>query len=138
MTAYAANGVVRVGPDAIARPALLPPKAPAVFVECSLHDRQPAARVNHHHPGDPGYTAAPEDYLAGSSLGQVLMLLEREPSETQRLLAASDHCLSAACQGRCPGVDAAGVQRFMAGQEAAGRLVYGNPYRGYARAYWPA
>ena len=225
MTAYAANGVVQVGPDAVARAALLPPKVPAVFVECSLHDWQPVARVDHHHPGDPGYTAAPEHYLQGSSLGQVLTLLEREPNDTQRLLAASDHCLSAAYQGECPGVDPhellflraswqakmsgrtlsdviegildagkrvkkhhdsefgesrfldpteiprdlpegsayagvpvryralmadgtlkemfkggtpAAVERFMADHEAAGRRVYGNPYRGYAGAYWPA
>lgn len=30
------------------------------------------------------------------------------------------------------------VERFMADHEAAGRRVYGNPYRGYAGAYWPA
>jgi len=105
MTAYAANGVVDLGLDGIARPRVLPPKAPAVFVECNLHDWQPAARVDHHHPGDPGFTAEPKDYLLGSSLGQVLRLLEREATETQRLLAASDHCLSAAYQGECPGVD---------------------------------
>ena len=29
------------------------------------------------------------------------------------------------------------VERFMADHEAAGRRVYGNPYRGYAGAYWP-
>jgi hypothetical protein len=42
----------------------------------------------------------PERYLEGSSLGQVLRLVEREPSETQRLLAAADHCLTAAYQGQ--------------------------------------
>lgn len=105
MTAYAADGVVELGPDGIARARVLPPKAPSVFVECTLLGREPAARVDHHHPGDPGFDAGPEDYLRGSSLGQVLTLLEREPTETQRLLAASDHCLTAAYQGMCPGVD---------------------------------
>jgi hypothetical protein len=105
MTAYAADGVVELGPDGIARARMLRPLAPAVFVECTLRGRAPAARVDHHHPGDPGFDAGPEDYLRGSSLGQVLALLEREPTETQRLLAASDHCLTAAYQGRCPGVD---------------------------------
>ncbi len=104
-TAYAADGVVRVGLDNIPCQHVLPPKAPAVFVECSLHDWQPALRVDHHHCGDPGFDAPPQDYLRGSSLGQVLSLLEREPTETQRLLAASDHCLTAAYQGECPGVD---------------------------------
>jgi len=105
MTAYAADGVVELGPDGIARARVLPPKAPAVFVECTVLGREPAVRVDHHHPGDPGFDASPEEYLRGSSLGQVLTLLEREPTETQRLLAASDHCLTAAYQGRCPGVD---------------------------------
>jgi hypothetical protein len=34
----------------------------------------------------------------------VLALLEREPTQTQRLLAAGDHCLTAAYQGACQGV----------------------------------
>jgi hypothetical protein len=104
-TAYEADAVVRVGPDMVPRAALLAPKAPAVFVECRLRGRTPVVQVDHHHPGDRGYEQAPEHYLKGSSLGQVLELLEREPSQTQRLLAASDHCLTAAYQGRCPGVD---------------------------------
>jgi hypothetical protein len=226
-TAYEADNVVVVGPDLIPRPAVLPPSAPVAVVECAL--RGPAAprtlaRVDHHHPGDPGYDAVPEDYLRGSSLGQVLELLEREATPTQRLLAASDHCLTAAYQGECPGVDPhdllflraswrakvsgrtlsdviegildaarrvrrhhdgevgesrfldpteippdlaegaayAGlpvryrellpegvlkemfkggapdaVEAFMAEHRGAGRSVYGNPYRGYAGAYWP-
>ena len=104
-TAYEADGVVRVRPDMIPRAAVLPPKAPAVFVECTVRGHEPVRRVDHHHPGDPGWEMAPGDYLGGSSLGQVLMLLEREPTDTQRLLAASDHCLTAAYQGECPGVD---------------------------------
>jgi len=103
--AYEADGVVRLGSDGMARQAVLRPTVPAVWVECRIAGREPLLRVDHHHPGDPGYTAAPEDYLIGSSLGQVLALLDREPTETQRLLAASDHCLTAAYQGRCPGVD---------------------------------
>ncbi|MCW7537022.1 hypothetical protein OOT46_04030 [Aquabacterium sp. A7-Y] len=222
-TAYAADGVVKVGPDNVHRPALLLPKAPLVLVECGLPGREAALRVDHHHPGDPGYTVPPEDYLRGASLGQVLMLLEREPTETQRLLAAGDHCLTAAYQGACPGVDPGellflraswrakisgrtlsdvvegildaaqrvrrhhdsefgesrfldpteipvdlaegaayagmpvryrallpdgvlkemykgggpeSVEAFMAEHREAGRRVYGNPYRGYAGAYW--
>jgi len=223
-TAYEADSVVRVGPDMIPRPAVLPPKAPAVFVECTLRGHEPVARVDHHHPGDPGYEIGPQDYLRGSSLGQVLELLEREATDTQRLLAASDHCLTAAYQGACPGVDPGellflraswrakvsgrtlsdvidgildaarrvtqhhdsefgesrffdptelpldlaegaayaglpvryrellpegvlkemfkggtpeAVQAFMDEHLAAGRPVYGNPYRGYAGTYWP-
>jgi hypothetical protein len=223
-TAYDADSVVRLGLDGNPRPALLPPKAPAVFVECQLRDHTPALRVDHHNPGDAGYEIPPERYLEGSSLGQVLRLLEREPDETQRLLAAGDHCLTAAYQGACPGVDPhellflraswqakmsgrslsdvmegvldaakrvrthhdsefgeslfldptrlpkdlpegaayAGlpvryrallpdgvlkemlkgaapehIERFMGEHREAGRHTYGNPYRGYAGAYWP-
>lgn len=222
-SAYAANGVVLAGRDNVARPALLPPKAPAVMVECDLPGHPPVGRVDHHNPGDPGYEKSPADYLAGSSLGQVLQLLEMEPSETQRLLAAADHCLTAAYRGECPGVDPgellflraswqakvsgrslgdviegilaaaakverhydsefgesvfldptevprdlpegaayagkpvryrallpageikemlkgaapAGIERFMQGHAEAGRSVYGNPFRGYAGAYF--
>ncbi len=103
--AYEADGAVRLGADGVARQAVLPPKAPAVVVECGIPGRTPALRVDHHHPGDPGYEIPPERFLDGSSLGQVLQLLEREPTETQRLLAAGDHCLTAAYQGACPGVD---------------------------------
>ncbi|HEX7690385.1 MAG TPA: hypothetical protein VF453_21945, partial [Burkholderiaceae bacterium] len=207
----------------VPRPAVLPPRAPAVYVECDLPGRSPVARVDHHHPGDAGYEMPPGRYLEGSSLGQVLRLLEREPSPTQRLLAAGDHCLTAAYQGACPGVDPgdllflraawqakvggrtlsdvvtgiteaaarvrgrhdcatgearfldptrlpsdlpegaayaglpvryrmllpegvlkemlkggtpAAVETFIAEHEAAGRPAYGNPYRGYAGAYW--
>lgn len=56
-------------------------------------------------PGDPGYAKGPGEYFEGSSLGQVLAMLEMEPDETQRLLAAADHCLTAAYQGECPDID---------------------------------
>jgi len=224
-TAYDADAVVRMSAGGVPRAALLPPKAPVVNVESTLRGTVPVLRVDHHHPGDPGYEQPPERYLEGSSLGQVLRLLEREPTETQRLLAAADHCLSAAYRGHCEGVDpnellflraswramidqrslsdvidgiltaAKRVKRhwdsehgesrfldptaiprdlpegaayagvpvryralapdgglkemikgatperitaFMADHEAAGRAAYGNPYRGYAGAYWPA
>jgi hypothetical protein len=104
-TAYHADAVVRMTAGGVPRAALLPPKAPVVNVESTLRGVTPVLRVDHHHPGDPGYEQPPERYLDGSSLGQVLRLLEREPTETQRLLAAADHCLSAAYQGRCSGVD---------------------------------
>lgn len=152
---------------------------------------------------------------------QTPALLEMEPTPTQRLIAAADHCLTAAYQGACPGgellflraswrarmsgrsltdvVDGilhaakqvrryydseygeslfldpteapldlpeggayAGhpvryralfpggelkemlkgaspehIERFMALHRAQGREVYGNPYRGYAGAYFP-
>jgi hypothetical protein len=105
-TAYDANGVVSLSRSGrILGEALLSPLEPAAFVECSVVGREPIVRVDHHHPGDPGYEMPPERYLEGSSIGQTLRLLEKEPTETQRLLAAADHCLTAAYRGECPGVD---------------------------------
>lgn len=104
-TAYEAGNVVRMSRAGHPMPAVLLPAAPAVFVECTVQGHEPVMRVDHHHPGDPGYEKTAEAYLEGSSLGQVLRLLEMEANETQRLLAAADHCLTAAYQGICPGVD---------------------------------
>lgn len=104
-TAYDADGVIRVSRAGQALPTVLLPAQPAVFVECSIARVPPSFRVDHHHPGDPGYDKLPHGYLDGSSVGQVLRLLEMEATETQRLLAAADHCLTAAYQGACPGID---------------------------------
>jgi hypothetical protein len=104
-TAYDADGVVHLSRSGRGLPALLVPQAPAVFVECTLRSHAPVLRVDHHNPGDPGYAMPPERYLEGASIGQTLELLEREPNATQRLLAAADHCLTAAYQGACPGID---------------------------------
>lgn len=104
-TAYETDGVVRVSRAGQVMPAVLLPGAPAVFVECTVVGLSPILRVDHHHPGDQGYDKGPETYLEGSSLGQALKLLEMEPTATQRLLAAADHCLTAAYQGACPGID---------------------------------
>jgi hypothetical protein len=104
-SAYGANGAVLTGRGQMSRAAVVLPHAALIMVECHLLGHVPVARVDHHYPGDAGYDRPPREYLAGSSLGQVLMLLEMEPDSTQRLLAAGDHCLSAAYQGQCPGVD---------------------------------
>ncbi|HYC36260.1 MAG TPA: hypothetical protein VEC19_07545 [Usitatibacter sp.] len=103
-TAYEADGVVAHTAKGLER-ALVLPGEPLVMVECSLRGHEPLLRVDHHHPGDPGYEMPPERYVEGASIGQTLRLLDIEPNDTQRLLAAADHCLTAAYQGRCPGVD---------------------------------
>lgn len=103
-TAYDANGVLRPS-RWLGMGGVLPPQQPAVFVECTVRGHEPVARVDHHNPGDPGYAMPPGRYLEGASIGQTLRLLGREPTPTQRLLAAADHCLTAAYQGQCPGVD---------------------------------
>lgn len=84
---------------------LILPRQPVAFVECEVGHIVPALRIDHHNPGDAGFDCGPQDYLHGASLGQLLSLLNLEPDPTQRLLAAADHCLTAAYQGECPGVD---------------------------------
>lgn len=51
-----------------------------VLVECALPARaapDPRSLVDHHRPGDPGYGRPPAEFLAGSSLGQVISVLAR-------------------------------------------------------------
>lgn len=93
-TAYVANEIDKP----------LPAQAKRVFVECAVRGLRPDVVVDHHRPGDPGYEAGPQDYLSGSSLGQVLSLLGLQPTKQQRLIAAADHCPTQAYLGRCPGV----------------------------------
>lgn len=103
-TAYDADCAVRMEGGG-RHSQLILPRQPVVFVECAIKRINPVLRIDHHHPGDPGFDCGPADYLHGSSLGQLLSLLKLEPDATQRLLAAADHCLTAAYQGECPGVD---------------------------------
>ena len=137
-----------------------------VFVECMVHGIKPWLVVDHHRPGDPGYQVPPEEFLPGSSIGQVISVLAYQdnlpldgadaawaspypvspslfPAGTIRysptagwlvssrpsrynpvswhrvsqevlFVAAADHCLAAAYQGRCPGVDPDELMRWRA------------------------
>jgi hypothetical protein len=85
-----------------------------IFMECAvpqvLRDKaeELGAQIlvcDHHNPGDPGFDMGPKDFLKGSSLGQLLNYCGIDPSPEQRIIAALDHCLSAAARGECPGVD---------------------------------
>lgn len=96
--AYEATGVVGVLPRAL--PDL-------VFVECDVLGLGAVDLCDHHNPGDPGYDRPAQAYLEGSSLGQVLALIGKEPTRQQRIIAAADHCLAHAYKGLCPGVDPA-------------------------------
>lgn len=104
--AATARGAVRVTPrDAYASEIVV--EFACVLVECggpSL-DEHCAYRIDHHREGDRGFGRPPAEYMDGSSLGQVLAVLGREPTEEDRLVAAADHCLAAAYAGHCPGVD---------------------------------
>lgn len=77
-----------------------------VLVECSVPSwGDPLFVIDHHNPGDPGWGMGPDRFLAGSSLGQAFFALGAVPDEGAVLTAAADHCLTAAYQGMCPGVD---------------------------------
>jgi len=82
----------------------IPPGSRVIFVECLVMGLACDEVIDHHNEGDPGYGKTPEQYLEGSSLGQFLARIGKEPTHQQRLIAAADHCLAAAYQGRCPGV----------------------------------
>jgi hypothetical protein len=82
----------------------IPTDRRVVFVECRVAGLPRDLVCDHHFPGDPGYGLPPDRYLEGSSLGQVLALLELTPTDEQRAIAAADHCLGHAYAGCCPGV----------------------------------
>lgn len=103
------------------------------LVECEITrrgfgDGAKLVTIDHHHPGDPGYGKPPAEFMAASSIGQVIAELVRlnilvphcdpagwhvsgEARSTgiswvdAAMIAAADHCLAAACRGECPGVD---------------------------------
>ncbi|MGH8278497.1 MAG: hypothetical protein ACRETQ_02900 [Gammaproteobacteria bacterium] len=122
---YARVGGKRVYP-ANAYQAGLPEAARALLkaggrvyaVECI--DRLPAGvtRIDHHRPGDPGYSRPPAEYWAASSFGQTVAALGEacgaslRISAEMRMIAAADHCLGAAYQGECPGIDPAALIRW--------------------------
>lgn len=90
----------------------VPPGSKVVFVECSVMGLRYDDIIDHHQPGDPGFGKPPEQYLEGSSLGQFLAMLQLEPTQQQRVMAAADHCLTAAYQGLCPGVTVEELRQF--------------------------
>jgi len=106
--AYRANGVGRaIGtgerPNSIG-PVLIPKDSNIVVVECDVIGLIPHEICDHHNEGDPGYGMPPDRFMEGSSLGQVLSLLKLEATPEQRIIAAADHCLRYAYEGRCPGI----------------------------------
>lgn len=88
------------------------PEGVDVAVECGP---APAGAhiIDHHREGDPGYGKPPEDFWEASSVGQVYTYLidtgDVDPLTNVPMdhvfAAAADHCLAAAYQGQCPGVD---------------------------------
>lgn len=80
-------------------------------IECVADLPVGVRRIDHHHPGDPGYGRPPAEYWEASSLGQTVRVLRQALrrdipiTPEMRLTAASDHCLGAAYRGDCPGID---------------------------------
>lgn len=118
---YANHGNKRALPDTAykANPPTIPPDIQqVVLVECKPRRLSRSIKIiviDHHKSGDPGYDEPPARYWQGSSLGQVYALLEahvpdklkgitRKEKRALEVIAASDHCLAAAREGKCPGV----------------------------------
>jgi hypothetical protein len=112
--AYDATGLTR-----------LLPKEPVhtVMVECNVRHLACDTVIDHHNEGDPGYGKLPHEYLEGSSLGQFLALIGMSPSPQQRVIAAADHCLTAAYQGRCPEVSPEDLRAFRERTRSAARAL---------------
>src|SRR5690606_4175915 len=98
------------------------PEGSTVYaVECVGELPEGWIRIDHHRPGDPGYGKPPEEFLPASSIGQVLIELDRlgvaDRIPSKDILeairaAAADHCLAAAYRGECPGVDPDALMRW--------------------------
>ncbi len=79
-----------------------------IWVECRPRNgfgERKVLIVDHHLPGDPGYGGPAHMYWQASSLGQICAILGQEPTNRLRMIAAADHCLSAAYRGECPGIN---------------------------------
>lgn len=80
--------------------------------------------IDHHRPGDPGYEKGPEDYWFASSIGQLYQVLPfcgiEQASETERNIAAMDHCFPAAMRGECPGISSEAILSLKISEVAKG------------------
>lgn len=124
--------------------AVSPPDDPhTLWVECSPKGGRDlilgeGRLADHHNPGDPGYACGPDQFLSGSSLGQVCSLINGGSwswDETKKiwslpgislsandlnlLVAAADHCPGPAYRNECPGVDAEALADFRLRSRAA-------------------
>lgn len=82
----------------------------AVIFECTpavAGELPIIAQCDHHNPGDSGYGLPAAEYWRASSLGQLCAVLDAEPTDELRIIAAGDHCPADAYARRCPGVDPA-------------------------------
>lgn len=76
-------------------------------IECepvNFEEFADTVRIDHHRPQDPGFNMGPRQYWKASSVGQLHCLLGLEPTQEAKVMAALDHCFSAATNNECPGV----------------------------------
>lgn len=105
---YPANAYDAVAPAEVGK--ALGHGGRAWLVECVGAVPPGAARIDHHHAGDPGYGRPPAQFWEASSLGQTVAALGAlgcrvDITPDMRMVAAADHCLGAAYAGECPGID---------------------------------
>lgn len=84
----------------------------AIIFECNVAaagDLEVIAQCDHHNPGDYGYGLAPDRFWEASSIGQLCALLDVPATEYLLMVAAGDHCPTAAYKGLCPEID---VEKF--------------------------
>ena len=62
--------------------------------------------IDHHRPGDPGFSIGPDRYWEAASIGQLYRLLDLEPTQEAKVMAAFDHSFPAAARGECAGISA--------------------------------
>ena len=83
-----------------------------ITIECDVRGLRVSRVIDHHRPGDPGYACSPERYWEGSSYGQLHILMGLEPTDQARIIAAADHCVTAAYASKCPGVDPLALKQW--------------------------
>lgn len=102
MTAYKADGhIVDQG--------MVNDETVCILFECeqgAASGLEVIAKCDHHNPGDAGFGRPANEFFEASSLGQLINFLGLEATQEDRVIAAADHCLSAAYAGLCPGVTA--------------------------------
>ena len=103
-TAYRATGLINTRQVRNC----LPPLGNVALFEAGVPvlEEQVVRRFDHHQPKDAGFDKLPQDYMQGSSLGQLAAHLGVELNEEQRTIAALDHCASAALADEIPDIDA--------------------------------
>lgn len=119
---YPANAYDAIAPAEVSK--ALAHGGKAWLVECVGDVPPGAARIDHHHAGDPGYGRPPAEFWNASSLGQTVAALGqlgRQVAVTpeMRMTAAADHCLGAAYAGACPGIEPDALLRWHVAARAA-------------------